>query len=217
MIIHGYHSRALNMEHWAQAFYENFNCDLFLPDLRSHGESEGNLVGWGIEDKEDIKEWVNLLHQQHPNRPIVLFGVSMGGATVNYLSCEEMPGVKALVEDCGYSTLYEEFDFQSKRVTKLPLAPFYYGMNQQTKANSHYSIKDGDGIECVKHAKYPMMFIHGLDDEVVPFHMVYDLFNACCQEKQLFVVKDAKHGHAIRLERDNYLKLLKEFLDEHLA
>ena len=36
VIIHGYHSRALNMNNYARAFYEYLDCDLFLPDLRGH-------------------------------------------------------------------------------------------------------------------------------------------------------------------------------------
>lgn len=217
VIIHGYHSRALNMNNYARAFYEYLDCDLFLPDLRGHGASQGDKVGWGWEDKEDIKEWVNYLTNKFPNQPLVLFGLSMGAATVNYLACETMPGVKALVEDCGFSDLYEEFNYQSKQIVHLPFAPFYPTFNHEVEKNHGYKIKEASCIECVKQAKYPMMFIHGLDDEVVPSKMAFDLFNACPTEKQLFVVKDAKHTQAIQLERDRYLDTLEEFLEEHLA
>lgn len=216
VLVHGYHGRALNMDVHAKAFYEAFNCDLFLPDLRSHGQSDGETVGWGWEDKEDIKQWIEYLSKKHPNRPIVLFGESMGAATVSYLSCEDMPNVKAIIEDCGYSDLYEEFNFQAKNITHLPLAPFYFGVNEEVKKNHGYKIKEASCVECAKQAKYPMMFVHGLEDEVVPSYMVFDLFNACPTEKQLFVVKDAKHTQCIKLEREWYLETLKEFLEEHL-
>lgn len=216
VIIHGYHSRALNMNRYAEVFYKNLPCDLFLPDLRGHGNSDGELVGWGWEDKEDIKEWIFYLSKIHPNRPIVLFGESMGGATVNYLSCEDMPNVKALVEDCGYSDLYEEFDFQAKNITHLPLAPFYFGVNQEVKKNHGYKIKEASCVDCVNKAKYPMMFVHGLKDEVVPSYMAFDLYNACPTEKQLFLVKDANHTQCIKLEKEKYIETLKEFLEEHL-
>lgn len=216
VIIHGYRGRALNMNTHAKAFYENFDCDLFLPDLRGHGESQGETVGWGWEDKEDIKVWIQYLSEKFPNRPIVIFGESMGGATVNYLACEDMPNVKALVEDCGFSDLYDEFDFQAKQIVHLPFAPFYQSFNKEVVKNHHYKIKDVSGLECVKKAKYPMMFIHGLEDEIVPSKMAFDLYNVCPTEKQLFVVKEAKHTQCIRLDKEGYLSALKEFLDEHL-
>lgn len=216
VIVHGYHGRALNMSTVARTFYEEFDCDLFLPDLRAHGNSEGELVGWGWEDKEDIKEWIQYLASKHPNRPIVLFGESMGAATVTYLACEDMPNVKAIVEDCGYSELYEEFDHQAKRIVHLPLAPFYYGINQEVQKNHDYKIKEASCIECVKKAKYPMMFVHGLEDDIVPSYMAFDLYNACTTEKQLFVVKEARHTECIKLDREGYVATLREFLEEHL-
>ena len=216
VIIHGYRSQALNMNRYAEVFYKELNCDLFLPDLRGHGKSEGDYVGWGWEDKEDIKEWMHYLAKQFPARKFVLFGESMGGATVNYLSCEDMPNVKVLVEDCGFSDLYEEFNHQSKKIVHLPFAPFYKSFNKEVEENHHYDIKDANCINCVKYAKYPMMFVHGLSDEVVPCQMAYDLYNACPTDKQLFVVKGANHTECIKLNPEGYLASLKEFLNEHL-
>lgn len=216
VLVHGYHSRALNMNDYAKAFYENLDCDLFLPDLRGHGDSQGDKVGWGWEDKEDLKVWIDELSKKMPNQPIVLFGASMGGATVCYLANETLPNVKAIVEDSGFSDLYGEFDFQARNLVHLPFAPFYSSFNEEVKKNHDYHIKEANALKCVAQAKYPMMFIHGLDDEVVPSQMVFDLFNECASEKQLFVVKDAKHCKSIKLDLDNYIQTLKEFLEEHL-
>ena len=216
VIVHGYRGRALNMNKHAKAFYEQLDCDLFLPDLRGHGNSQGDKVGWGWEDKEDIKVWVKFLSEKLPNRPIVIFGESMGGATVNYLACEDMPNVKALVEDCGFSDLYEEFNFQAKNIVHLPFAPFYKSFNEEVEKNHRYNIKDVSCLKCVEKAKYPMMFIHGLKDEIVPCQMAFDLYNACPTEKQLFLVKEAKHTQCIRLDEEGYMTTLKEFLEEHV-
>lgn len=216
IIIHGYHGHAFRMSSFAKAFYENFDCDLFLPDLRGHGASEGDLVGYGWLDKEDIKEWVELLHTRHPERPMVIFGLSMGGGTVNFLANETMPGVKVLIEDCGYSSLYQELDYQCRQETHLPLLPFYYGVNEQVKKYGGYKISDANGLQAVSQAKYPMLFIHGLDDDVVPSQMVFDLYNACTSEKQLFFVKDTGHGESLENSEKAYLDTMAEFMKEYL-
>lgn len=216
VIIRGYHGDAFRMSDYAKAFYENFNCDLFLPDLRGHGQSEGEFVGYGWQDKEDVKEWIEMLSDLHPNRQLVLFGLSMGGGTVNFLADQDMPNVKILIEDCGYSTLYQELDFQCRLETKLPLWPFYYGVNQEVRKYCGYQIGEANGLEAVSKAKYPMLFIHGLNDDVVPTKMVFDLYNTCTSEKQMFFVKDTGHAASLKNSYKAYIETMAEFLKEHL-
>ncbi|MEG0766219.1 MAG: alpha/beta hydrolase, partial [Clostridia bacterium] len=58
------------------------------------------------------------------NAEIVLFGVSMGGATVMMASGETLPpNVKAIIEDCGYSSIYDEFVHQLHDAYRLPAFP----------------------------------------------------------------------------------------------
>lgn len=216
VIIHGYHGHAFRMSEYAKAFYENFNCDIFLPDLRGHGQSEGDVVGYGWQDKDDMQEWVEMLSEINPNRPIVLFGLSMGGGTVNFLADKDMPNVRILIEDCGYSTLYNELNFQCKQETGLPLFPFYYGVNKEVQEKCGYDIKDADGLKAVSNAKYPMLFIHGLNDDVVPTSMVFDLYNACGSAKQMFFVKDTGHADALKNSFDAYIETVRDFIKEHL-
>ena len=58
------------------------------------------------------------------NAEIVLYGVSMGGATVMMASGEDLPGnVKAIIEDCGYSSVWDEFSYQLQALFNLPEFP----------------------------------------------------------------------------------------------
>lgn len=217
VIIHGYHSDAFRMSEYAKAFYETFDCDLFLPHLRGHGQSEGNTIGYGWLDKEDMKDWLVKLHEKNPGRPIVVFGLSMGAGCVNFLSCEQVVDeVKCYIEDCGYSSIYEELDYQCRKKTHLPLKVFAKDIDYLMKKYAGYSLRDGDGLYCVSHAKKPMMFIHGLSDDVVPSEMVFDLYNACRSEKQLFFVKNARHAHSLSDDRKAYLDVMKQFIEQYL-
>ena len=217
VILHGYHDDAFRMSSYAKTFYETFNCDLFLPDLRGHGASQGDVVGYGWLDKEDVKEWLVRLHEAHPGRPIVLFGLSMGGACITYLASEELVSeVKCLVEDCGYSSLYQELDFQCRQYNHLPLRLFAKEVDAIIRQKAGFSMYEADGLASVAKARLPMMFIHGLDDDVVPSQMVFDLYNACNQEKQLFFVKEADHARALQEDKRAYLDVLKQFIDSHL-
>ena len=61
-----------------------------------------------------------------------------------------------------------------------------------------------------------MLFIHGLNDDVVPTKMVFDLYNTCTSEKQMFFVKDTGHAASLKNSYKAYIETMAEFLKEHL-
>lgn len=52
---------------------------------------------------------------------MVVHGISMGAATTMMVSGEaQQPFVKCFVEDCGYTSVWDEFSFQLKDMFGLP-------------------------------------------------------------------------------------------------
>jgi len=80
ILVHGYMGHFQDMAEFAQLFYETYHFNVFLPDLRGHGSSEGDYIGMGYFDRLDILAWVkNLVDTHGENIEIMLLGVSMGG------------------------------------------------------------------------------------------------------------------------------------------
>ena len=58
---------------------------------------------------------------------MVVHGISMGGATTMMVSGEEQqPFVKCFVEDCGYTSVWDEFSHELKSSFGLPPFPLMY-------------------------------------------------------------------------------------------
>ena len=106
ILVHGYRSEAASVINPVKQFYSK-DYNMLIPDLRGHGKSEGDYIGMGIDDRKDIMMWIDyLIDCDHQN--IVLYGISMGGATVLNVSGEELPlQVKAIISDCAYSSIIE--------------------------------------------------------------------------------------------------------------
>ncbi|MEC2597045.1 alpha/beta hydrolase, partial [Bacillus cereus] len=91
-------------------------------------------VGMGWHDRKDVLIWIQQILKKDPNAEIALFGVSMGGATVMMTSGEDLPSnVKVIIEDCGYSTVIDEFTYQLKDLFHLPKFPVMNAANTVTK------------------------------------------------------------------------------------
>ena len=123
VLCHGYTGQASGMAEYARRFYDA-GFSLLLPDARGHGQSEGRYIGMGWPERRDIAAWVQRVTAENGAPDIVLMGVSMGAATVMMTAGEPLPpNVRAIVEDCGYTTAWEEFRYQLKKTYGLPPFP----------------------------------------------------------------------------------------------
>ena len=48
--------------------------NVLIPSMRACGESDGEYIGMGWLDKEDLQCWINLIIKQNENTEIILHG-----------------------------------------------------------------------------------------------------------------------------------------------
>ncbi len=212
--VHGYTSNHEDMLRPARRFFEQ-GYHVLTPDLRAHGSSEGGYIGMGWLDKEDILLWIDAIVAENPEAEIILYGRSMGGATVMMTAGESLPGnIKAVVEDCGYTSAYEMFVEQLEFRFGLPEYPILPVADWLTNLRAGYSLKEADTLSQVKKTTLPMMFIHGDQDTFVPVEMVYRLYEAASTEKDLLIIPGAEHGNAADMDPDTYYNAVFAFLEK---
>lgn len=217
IIIHGYRSDHTRMAHHSQRYYaEGFQ--VLAPDLRACGESEGDFVGMGWLDREDILKWTDWVLQQDSEARIVLHGVSMGAATVMMTSGESTPDeVKVFVEDCGYTSVWDIFSSELKLRFHLPEFPIMYSANINAALRAGYKFDEASALEQVAKCEKPMLFIHGTADDFVPFYMQDMLYNAKPGDNKEKIVADgAGHGESCYLLGDEYWDKVFEFIDTYM-
>ena len=178
IIAHGYTSIHEDIQPIALNFY-NKGYNVLTPDMRAHGNSEGKYIGMGWLDRKDMLLWIDYVLALDSNSQIVLYGESMGGATVMMTSGEDLPSnVKAIIEDCGYTSVQEMFEAQLYERFGLPPFPILNAAEVVTSIRAKYNFEEASALEQVKKSKTPMLFTHGGNDNYVPTEMVYRLYEA---------------------------------------
>lgn len=216
ILCHGYTSKADEMLSSSRRFYDE-GYHLLMPDARGHGESEGDYIGMGWDERLDIVKWIDEIIKEDPDAKIVLYGVSMGAATVMFTSGEELPSnVVAIVEDCGYSSIWEEFSYQLNELFHLPEFPILNFASAVTKIKAGYFLGDGDAVKQVAKSKTPMMFIHGSEDTFVPSYMIDKVYDAANVEKEKLVVSGAVHGASSSVLGDEYWVRVFDFIEKYM-
>jgi len=217
IISHGYKGDGETMANYAYMFHK-MGYNVLLPDDRGHGDSAGKYISFGWQDRRDYLGWIKKLLQVNGHHTdIVLFGVSMGGATVSMMSGEQLPKqVKAIIADCGYTSVEEELAYLLKRQFHLPKYPFVPLVSFINRHRMGYFLRDVSSVEQLRHNHLPIFFIHGEQDVYVPSWMLKKNYQATNSPKQMWQVPNASHAESFWIDPAEYQKHVSAFLDQYL-
>ena len=216
LLLHGY-SRTRTRVYSLGLYYAQKGYNVVMPDLRGHGESGGDYIGMGWLDRKDVLKWLELIISRDSAAKIVIQGGSMGAATAMMAAGEKLPeNVKAIVEDCGYTSAFDVFSDVLWDHARLPAFPLVYTAELYAMIFAGYSFSEASALDQIKKSTVPVLFIHGDSDNFIHTDMVYKLYDACPTEKELLVVEDAAHGQALYRDPDRYFDTVFGFLDKYM-
>ena len=194
-------------------FIQHFN--VMYINHRSHNESEGENIDFSKKAYLDMPKWVEKAQEFNPDGDIVLHGVSMGGAIVCQASMLDLGDkVKFIVSDCAFSDAYEQLGHMVKYY-KFPRFPFKMLTGLAFRHTTGINPKTIRPIDAVKKSKYPILFVHGIQDRFVPFSMGEELYSACASEKDCVWVQGAGHGGSFFTGMAEYQQKYLEFIDKY--
>lgn len=218
--IHGHNCNGPDECAHLYPFYHNdLGYNFLLPDLRGHGRSDGNLIGFSGLDYKDIKLWMDYLVERFgEDIEIMLHGISMGAATsmmVNNTNPREQ--LRLIVEDCGFTNAFEEVAVTtSNMLGGIKVDRLVNLFNIYCRLIAKYDLKkDADPLGTMKNAKNPVLFVHGEEDTFVPFPMCQRLYDACPVEKDIFTVPGAIHAYSYYDARDEYNEKIRVFIEKY--
>lgn len=213
---HGYTSSPYGMAMFGYEFHK-MGYNVLFPYLRGHSKSESDYVSMGYYDHLDIIDWISYIVSTNSNAKIILFGVSMGAATIMMATGTKLPdNVKCAIEDCGYTSVWEEFIVQAKAIFHLPPFPLLYAANTVAKIRGGLDFKKTAPVEYVRKSKTPTLFIHGDKDKFVPFWMLDILYDNASCEKEKLVVPGAEHAVSAQINPDLYWSTVKKFVNKYI-
>lgn len=202
-------------------YYSKKGYDMFFPDQRTHGESEGDYIGFGALESWDLYMWAReIVKKWGPDCQIILHGWSMGAASAYLAVTRGMPSqLKGLVFDCGYCAASEQFlsvlkhwySFMPEPILKCML----WHMNIWCRLLAGYRISEASPLGMADRMTLPVLFVHGEGDKFVPTWMSYKLYKATknAAYKEQLIVPEAGHVMSYVYGRKEYQEALDRLLD----
>ena len=197
--------------------YLNAGFNLLMFDSRSHGESGGDSVTWGVYEKQDLDQWVDWVRRRYPSGMIGVHGISMGAATalLHAEINESNKRVAFYIADSAYSDVETLLVQQISRRMQLPeyIRPEYLLPYANIVAYyfSRFTFSQAAPIRAVGHATTPILYLHGEADGVVPADMSKALYSATKGPRQINTFPGAGHVSSIYKDRYRYSSVIRDF------
>ncbi len=216
LLVHGYKGRGADMLYIARIYNKELGYNVLMPDLHGHGQSYGDDVQMGWKDRLDVLHWAEVAEgmfaKGHGGVRILVHGVSMGAATTMCVAGERTPGyMKCFVEDCGYTSAWDEFAHELRNRFGLPPFPLMYTTSALCGLRHGWTFSEASPLAQVAKCHKPMLFIHGGDDDFVPTWMVRPLYAAKPAPKELWVAQGSGHAHSYQDHKEQYARRICAF------
>lgn len=214
---HGYRSSPLTDFSGGSELSFHLGHNLLLVDQRAHGNSEGKTISFGIQERYDVLSWANFAVQRFgQDTKIILYGISMGAATVLMASELELPAnVRGIIADCPYSSALDIILHVGKK-TSLPqwlIRPFtIWG----AKVFGGFDVQEITAAQAVAYAKIPILIIHGEADTFVPCAMS-DIAASNPEMVSRITVPGAEHGISYLVDTQRYCQTVTDFMNRVLT
>lgn len=218
VIVHGYTDDCIRMLMIGYLYNKHLKYNILLPDLQYHGMSGGSAIQMGWKDRLDVLRWMDIANDIYGGETqMVVHGISMGAATTMMLSGEQQQAfVKCFVEDCGYTSAWDEFSQEMKNRFGMPPFPLMYTASWLCDMKYGWSFKEASSLNQVAKCRLPMLFIHGDADTYVSTQMVYPLYEAKPEPKELWIVPDAGHATSYKDYPQEYTERVKNFVAKYI-
>lgn len=194
-----------------------------LVEMRAHGESEGQLITLGHREHLDVRAAVDHIRTSgaYDGVPIVVYGLSMGGATaIN--AAGEIPEIAGVISMSAFSSWPDVFADNMR----LQGAPSWLAEAERPFVAAYTALKFGlatAGVtplrEITKLGERPALLIHSTGDSQVPFASFERLVANAPGHVETWVVDGDRHliiDDYERPERDAaYAATILGFLERH--
>jgi len=188
-----FHGNAGNIGHRLEKLQmlSDIGINIFIIDYRSYGKSQGKPSEKGLYLDAVCAYQYLVDNRIIPPGQIIVYGESLGGAVAIDLASKVKVG--GLITEGVFS------DEADMAWTVFPGMPAFILNNKF------------DSLKKIKKVKAAKLFIHSIDDEIVPFELGRKLYSAAGEPKQFAKIRGG-HNNAYMASKKEYISAVSSFV-----
>ncbi|WP_419775114.1 alpha/beta hydrolase [Ignavigranum ruoffiae] len=193
--------------------------DVYAYDQRNSGENMAETNTFGVLESKDLEDVTHRVAKSlDSNQTLILWGESFGGATVGLGAKNLSKEVDYLILDSpvadGEAMTRQELNSISEE-TGLPLDYMLTLGDWNLRISQGFSLADSKVTEQIKEVPTPLLIVHSKTDEVVPYTMGQEVFQASpAKHKKFISVNQGEHASLFYEQTDLYRQSIEQFLNQ---
>lgn len=186
----------ISVEVKARRFHQ-LGFSVLLIDYRGYGRSEGSFPSEATVYQDAQAAWDYLIQERQISpKKVVVYGHSLGGAIAINLAGQN-PNLAGLIVSSSFTSIQQV----AAQDWKFRLFPIELILTQKF-----------DSVGKIRSLKMPSLFIHGVDDTLIPVAIGKALYEAAPQPKQLLLIPHAGHNHRDpEFDKPENLQVIRDF------
>ncbi len=196
LLLHGYMDAKENMMHWALCMAEaGWRCVLL--DLRGHGRSTGDIIGFGAFEVQDLSQVIDDLQKRGlMGDKVGVVGVSYGASMGLLLAAQDkrVGAVVALEPFSNAAKALVEFahGVAPRQAAEISAQDFAAAVEKAAR-KGRFSWSKGDVLAAMEHVVVPVLFFHGARDTWLSPDNSRALYARAHQPSRLVILPDDEH------------------------
>jgi uncharacterized protein len=209
-LFHGYGASKSSLLSAGRTFH-GLGYPTVLVDFFGSGGSSGSGTTIGVKEASDVVATVDYVRRTWPNRKLVLYGISMGGAAVIRAIGTEKINPDAVIVEATFDSLLNAGKSRF-RAMGLPASPFaelliFWG-SMQTGSNLflHNPADYARSVNC------PALILHGEKDERATLDQARAIAGAMGQNTRLVFFAGVPHTPIVEARPVDWTREVRDFM-----
>lgn len=216
LFLHGRGGQRTELIDYIPLFWDR-GCDALVYDLRSRGDSGGDVQSFGALDRHDaaaVVEWVTD-RTGLASSDVGLFGASYGAATA-VITTTVVDDLAFVIADSSYSDISAAVSEHAARDFSPAAVPFVPGAVRIAGWRGGFAPGDSSPKDAASQTDTPLLLIHPRDDTTNEWTHSQDIYDAADPATTRLAITDWGNDHvgSYRADPAAYSELINNFLDD---
>jgi uncharacterized protein len=191
----------------------SLNYDTLLVDFRGVGGSSGNTITIGLREAQDVALAFNYARKSQLKRPLILDGISMGGASILRAVAKEKIEPDAIIIELPFAHLIDALRsrIRARGIPSFPIAEmavFWGSIQHGFNGFAHNPVDYASQVKC------PTLIIHGKLDRWTTRSDIDSIFQNLAGFKKLVIFPTAGHDLLVTVDRKYWQESVEDFLSK---